>query len=112
MSRIITIDGEEQEISEEAFVALVPPVSYSPAPVVEVSMMKARMALRQVGKLAAVQAAVDAMPSPEGDDARIAWEYAMTVRIDHPLVIALKPAVGITDAEMQAIFDAAAAIPG
>ena len=81
----------------------------APGPVIEVSMMKARMALRQAGLLASVQAAVDAMP---GDDARIAWEYAMTVRIDHPFVLALKPAVGITDEEMQAIFNAAAAIPG
>ena len=84
----------------------------APGPVVEVSMMKARMALRQAGLLASVQAAVDAMEGAEGDDARIAWEYAMTVRIDHPFVLALKPAVGITDEEMQAIFDAAAAIPG
>lgn len=73
-----------------------------PAPVV--SMRQARLALLKAGKLSAVQAAIDAMPSPHKGVAAIEWEYSTEVRRDGPLVVQLTPALGLTDAQMDDLF--------
>jgi|JI10StandDraft_1071094.scaffolds.fasta_scaffold56601_3 hypothetical protein len=84
------------------------------APVVvvpkEVTMRQARLALRAAGKLAAVAAAIDAMPSPTKEDAQIEWEYSNTLRRDHPLVTALGPALNLTGEQLDGLFITAAAL--
>lgn len=82
-----------------------------PAPAVPevVSMRQARIALLAAGHLAAVTAAVAAMPGIEGDVARIEWEYAQDVRRDSPLIGSLAPAVGLSSEQVDALFVAAAA---
>jgi hypothetical protein len=84
----------------------------APAPVVpqEVSMRQARRALYQAGLLAAVEAAIAAMPGIEGDHARIDWATAQSIRRDWPLVAALALALGLSDAQLDALFVTAAAI--
>ena len=75
-----------------------------------VSMRQARLALLGAGALAAVDAAIDAMPEPQKSAARIEWEYAAEVRRDNAFVAGLAPALGMTDAQVDALFVAAAAL--
>jgi hypothetical protein len=76
----------------------------------EVTMRQARLALRAAGKLAAVAAAIDAMPSPTKEDAQIEWEYSNTLRRDHPLVAALGPALNLTSEQLDGLFITAAGL--
>jgi len=82
-----------------------PDVPYVPP--AEVTMRQARLALLQAGKLAAVDAAINALPEPTKTAARIEWEYSGTVRRRQPLVLALAPALGLNDAQLDALFIAA-----
>lgn len=75
-----------------------------------VSMRQARLALLGAGKLADVDAAIDAMPEPQKSAARIEWEYAAEVRRDNAFVAGLAPALGMTDAQVDALFVAAATL--
>lgn len=70
----------------------------------EVTDLQARLALIAVGKLAAVEAAVAA-----ADDATKAWfDRALTWRRDSPIIAALAPALGLSDADLDAFFTDAA----
>lgn len=75
-----------------------------------VTMRQARLALLGAGRLAEVEAALASLPSPEKEAAQISWEYAAEVRRISPLVSGLAPALGLDDAALDALFDAAAAI--
>lgn len=75
-----------------------------------VSMRQARLALLAAGLLAGVDAAISALPSPDGEAARIDWEYAVEVRRSSPLIATLGPALGLDDAAIDALFIAAGAI--
>ena len=82
-----------------------------PAPVpVSVDMAQARLALLDAGLLATVDAAVAAMTGPEGDAARIEWEFRATVRRDSPLVVALASALGLNGATLDALFTTASTL--
>lgn len=76
----------------------------------EVTMRQARLALLQAGKLAAVTAAIDSMPSPDKEAAQIEWEYSNTLRRDHPLVAALGPALNLTGEQLDDLFITAAGL--
>ncbi|MCB2052282.1 MAG: hypothetical protein KDE63_12720 [Novosphingobium sp.] len=75
-----------------------------------VSMRQARLALLAAGSLAAVDAAIAALPSPQKEAAQIEWEYATEVQRDSALIASLAPALGMDDAAIDALFVAAAAI--
>lgn len=75
-----------------------------------VSMRQARLALLGAGKLAAVNSAIAAMTGMEGEAARIEWEFSSEVRRVQPLVLALGPTLGLTSAQLDALFVAAAAL--
>jgi hypothetical protein len=75
-----------------------------------VSMRQARLALLQAGRLADVDAAIAALPSPAKEAAQIEWEYAIEVKRDSQLVTQLAPALGLDDAALDALFIAAAAL--
>jgi hypothetical protein len=81
-----------------------------PAPPTSVTMRQARLALLQAGLLASVSAALAAATGMAGDAARIEWEYAATVDRDSPLVAGLVATLGLTDAQLDALFAAAAAL--
>jgi len=74
-----------------------------PVPAV-VTMRQARLTLLQAGLLGSVSAAIAAMPGVEGEAARIEWEYAQEVRRDSGLVRLLVGGLGLTDAELDALF--------
>jgi hypothetical protein len=82
-----------------------------PVPVPEVvTMRQARLALLQAGKLADVDAAILALPSPDKETAQISWEYATEVRRDSDLVKQLAPVLGLDDAAIDALFIQAATL--
>ena len=73
----------------------------------EVTMRQARLALHAAGKLAAVNAAINALPDPPKTAALIEWEYSSTVRRDSQFVSMLGPALGLDSAALDALFVAA-----
>ncbi len=75
-----------------------------------VTMRQARLALLGAGKLAAVTAAIDALPEPTRTAATITWEYSGEVWRHNGLVSQLGSALGLNDAQIDALFNAAAAL--
>lgn len=69
-----------------------------------------RMVLLRAGvSMAQVDAMIDALPQPARDEARVAWEYGLEVRRDHPLIGQFAAALGMDEAAVdQAFIDAAA----
>jgi hypothetical protein len=84
-------------------------VQLKPPPSV-VTARQARLALLQAGKLAEVAPAIAALPSPAKEAAQIEWEYATEIRRDWPLVQSLAPVLGMSAADLDALFIAAAAL--
>lgn len=98
----------EEEIADiEARQAL---ASVVPVPA-EITMRQARLALHAAGLLTGVEAAINAMPDPPKTEARIEWEYSNTMRRSNPFVANLGAALGLTSAQVDALFIQAAAIP-
>lgn len=79
-----------------------PPVPRSVTPV------QARRALRQAGLLDQVDTLVATLP-PE---ARDEWEYGLAVERDNPVIAAVAAALGLTAAQVDDLFRAAAAGAG
>lgn len=73
-----------------------------------VTPLQASKALRAAGLLAQVQAMVAA--APEDDDVRLAWDWALTWERNSPFVATLGAALGLTDAQIDDLFAAAAAL--
>lgn len=71
-----------------------------------VSMRQARLALLAAGLLPGVAAAMAAA----GEAAQIEWEYATEIRRTSPLVSQMAAALGMADAQLDALFVAAAAL--
>ena len=82
------------------------PPEPSPEPVETVSAMQARIALRRAGLLAQVEAAV-----AQGDDElQDAWEYAIEWKRSSPTIAAIGTALGLSEAQIDDLFRAAAEI--
>lgn len=79
-----------------------------PEPVVKVpevvTMKQARLALLAAGKLADVDTAISAMPATDSQAARIQWEYSAIVERRSSLVASLGSAIGLNDAQIDALF--------
>lgn len=89
---------------------LTPP---APAPVTipqSVTMRQARLALLASGKLALVDAAIEALPEPQRTQAQIEWEFASEILRASPLVESMGAALGLDDAVLDALFVEAAAL--
>lgn len=100
----------DQMIAEiEAIKAAIP--SGLPPSVPEVvTMRQARLALLQTGMLTSVSSAVAVMPGDAGEAARIEWEFSSTVERNRPLVQSLIGALGLTEAQLDALFTLAATL--
>jgi hypothetical protein len=72
-----------------------------------VTMRQARLQLLAAGYLPTVTDAIAAMTGPEGEAARIEWEYATEVKRSQPLTQALITVLGLTDEQMNELFVAA-----
>ena len=75
-----------------------------------VTMRQARLALLGAGLLSSVDAAIDSLPSPQKEVARIEWEYATEVQRSSGLVPMMGAALGLDDAALDALFIEAAAL--
>jgi hypothetical protein len=75
-----------------------------------VSMAQARLALIGAGLFSTIDAGLKALPEPQRTTALTAWEYAPTVSRNGTLVTTLASQFGLTDAQLDSLFTAAAAI--
>jgi hypothetical protein len=66
--------------------------------------------LNAAGLLQVVEDAIDAMPEPGKTAARIEWGYAGTVERSSQFVVMLGAAIGLDDAQLDALFVSAAAL--
>jgi hypothetical protein len=76
----------------------------------EVTMRQARLALLQAGLLDQVESALTQMTGVEGQAAKIEWEYSQSVRRDKPFVLSIGGLLGLTSAQLDDLFVAAAVI--
>jgi len=74
----------------------------------EVSMRQARLALLARGVLDQVDAAIESLPSPDREAARIEWDYSSVVARNSPLVVMMGAALGLDDAALDELFITAA----
>lgn len=75
-----------------------------------VTMRQARLALLGAGLLASVDAAIASLPSPQKEAAQIEWDYSSSVERNRPFVLTLGAAFGLSSAQLDALFIAAAAL--
>jgi hypothetical protein len=75
-----------------------------------VSMLAARLALSSAGYLKPAAEYIAAMPGPDGERARIFWEFAANIERNNPLVLQMGVALGIDPATLDQLFIAAAAV--
>lgn len=87
----------------------IPPVAAPTVPS-QVTMRQARLALLANNLLANVQPAISALPSPQKEEAQIEWDYSSTVVRDRPLVAMIGQALGLTNAQLDALFIQAATL--
>lgn len=88
------------------------PVVVPPATVIprSVTMRQARLALLGAGLLPNVDDAVAAMTGVKGMAAKIEWEYSSEVNRDKDLVQGLALALGLSEAQLDELFEQAAAL--
>jgi hypothetical protein len=74
----------------------------------EVSMRQARLALLARSVLGQVDAAIESLPSPDREAARIEWDYSSVVARNSPLVVMMGAALELNGGELDQLFMAAA----
>jgi len=89
------IGGEPTQAEIDAVLA--PPIPQSVTP------YQARAALLAAGLLDSVNAAV----TKAGGQTQLAWEYATTVERSSTFIAAVQPTLGLSDAQVDALFVAA-----
>lgn len=73
-------------------------------PVTIITMRQARIQLSRLGLYDAINSAVAAMPGEAGIEARLAWEYAITVNRDDPFVQNMIAMLGWTEEQTNQFF--------
>lgn len=88
------------------------PVGYEPpAPVTSVTMRQAHLVLLTYGLLDAVDAAIAAIPDDfERAAAQIEWNRGSVVERTSPLVTNLMPALGLSPAQIDELFQIASTL--
>ena len=102
--------AQYESLIAEVEATYVPPEPVPPYVPASVTMRQARLALLGAGLLASVDAAIDGLPSPQKEAARIEWEYASEVQRNSGLVPMMGVALGLDDATLDALFVAAVAL--
>lgn len=69
-----------------------------------VTMRQARLALLAIGKLADVETAIAALPSPQKEAATIEWEYSNEVQRYNGFVSLLAPTLNLTEGDLDQLF--------
>lgn len=94
------VNCETGEITQIPFT---PPAAAVPQ---EVSPLQMRRALRRLG----LKPAIDAFVASKGEEAQEAWDFAVAIRRDDPLVELARVALGKPQSELDDIFRLAASI--
>lgn len=82
---------------------------YKPITVpIAVTMRQARLALLEAGKLNMIPTIINSLPSPTKEAASIEWEYSSEVQRHNGFVAQIGPALGMSSAEIDALFIRAA----
>ncbi len=98
-----------REIHAQALTGSVAAYVAPPAPMpTEVTAFQARAALAAAGLLGSVNTYMASLPSD--DVGRLAWEHAQTFKRTSPTIAGLAPLLGMTDAQLDQLFIAAAQI--
>lgn len=108
MSGVIVYDVATGVVLDPAGESAVPASDPANNPQRVVTMRQARRALLAAGLLGSVQAALDALPEPQRSQALIDWEYSSAVYRENGFVALLAPALGLSAAQVDALFEAAA----
>lgn len=90
------------------FVPENPPEPAVPVAPTSVTMRQARLALLAAGLLDDVQAAIDAMPSPDREAAQIEWDYAATVDRESAFMQQMAGALNLDADMLDGLFTDAA----
>lgn len=90
----------------EAVIVAAPP---TPVPS-SVTMRQARIALLAAGLLDDVETAIAGLSSPTKERAQIEWEYSNEVQRNNGIVAQLGPLLGLSSAQIDALFIQAAAL--
>lgn len=75
-----------------------------------VTPRQARLALLGAGKLADIDAAIELLEEPTKTAVKIEWEYAIQIERMSSWVQAMTLALGMTDEEVDALFELAATL--
>lgn len=105
----IVMQGERpspEHVAQEGGSWVVPP----PAVPHSVTMRQARLALLGAELLDDVESALSALEGPQGQAARIEWEYSQEVHRGKPFVQMLGAAIGLTEEQIDQLFIAASGI--
>lgn len=94
----------------EAYVAPPPPPPPPPTVPDRVTMRQARLALHAAGKLAMVEAALDALPEPPKTAARIEWDHSQEVHRNRQFVQMLGQGLGLSSQQLDELFILAATL--
>jgi hypothetical protein len=102
------VDGVAVEMSPEESAAILAEWAANAIPGVPqvVTPLQARKAINAAGLRASIEAAVAA----SGQDAKDAWEYATEIRRDNALIASMAAGLGLTSAQIDDLFRAAAAL--
>ena len=90
-----------------SFAAPVPPAPTVPT---VLTMRQARLVLFTAGLIGSVQAAINALPSPQKEKAQIEWDFSNEVQRHNGFVSQLAPALGLTSEQVDALFVTGAAL--
>ena len=102
------VDGVLVALTPEEIAAIAAEAA-APTPVPRsVSMRQARLALLAAGLLPTIQTYMDTQAT---EAVRIEWEYATDIHRDRDLVAGIGQLLGLTGAQIDALFVAARAIP-
>jgi hypothetical protein len=110
MVALIFDSGEYREATAEELAEIEARASEALHPAVpkEVSMRQARLALLARGVLGQVDAAIESLPSPGREAARIEWDYSSVVARNSPLVVMMGAALDLDDDALDELFITAA----
>lgn len=70
-----------------------------------------RIALVMSGiSLSTIDSIIDALPEPNRSVTRITWEYSVEFQRSNPLLIAMAPALGLSTAQVDSLFQLASTL--
>lgn len=104
-----SVIGQGEIVEADTVTWPAPPAPPIPIPSA-VTMRQARLALLAAGLLPNVDTAIAALPEPQKSAAKIEWEYSQEVQRHNGFVSVLAPALGLSDAQIDALFVAAGAL--